>query len=347
MRAQPLRTQSNDQTWRSATRPFFLGLAGAVLLFALAAKPCRAQSQEVPINQGTRSMLANADQHESPFTQENRLRVKVDLVLVPVTVTDYAGRLITGLDKENFQIIEDKEKQDVKQVSNEDAPISLGIIFDSSGSMANKMLLARAAIVAFLDAANARDEFFIITFADGPQEASDFTNSPEEIESRLAFSTPKGRTALLDAIYLGLIRMRHARYARKALLIVSDGGDNHSRYTEAEIKSMIQESDTMIYGLGIYDHSFPNVEELEGPFLLNDISEDTGGRTFTLDNPNDLANAAAQIGTELRNQYVLSYRPAPPRLDGKWHKITVKLILPEGLPRLMVRAKRGYYAPLE
>jgi len=279
--------------------------------------------------------------HEKP------MKVDVPLVLVPVTITDPMNRLVTGLDKENFQIFEDKEEQEIRHFSSEDAPVSIGVIFDMSGSMASKIERAREAVIEFFKTANPQDEFFMITFSDKPEEVSDFTSSVEDIQGKLVYTVPKGRTALLDAIYLGVSKMRQAKYQKKALLIISDGGDNHSRYTEGEIKSMVKEADAIVYAIGIYDHYFPTEEERLGPALLTEISELTGGRAFTIDNPNDLADVATKIGIELRNQYVLAYRPKVPAHDGKWRKIKVKLIPPKGLPPLRVYAKTGYYAPSE
>src|SRR6202165_2448999 len=275
------------------------------------------------------------------------LKVDVDLVLVPVTITDPMNRLVTGLDKENFELFEGKDQQQIRNFSSEDAPVSIGVIFDMSGSMSSKIDRAREAVGEFFKTANPQDEFFMITFADQPQEVSDFTQSVEDIQGKLIYTVPKGRTALLDAIYLGVSKMRQAKYAKKAILIISDGGDNHSRYTEGEIKSLVKESDLLIYAIGIYDHYFPTEEERLGPVLLGDIAELTGGRAFTIDNPNDLADVATKIGIELRNQYVLGYRPNKPGHDGKWRKIKVKLLAPRGLPPLRVYAKTGYYAPSE
>jgi Ca-activated chloride channel homolog len=279
--------------------------------------------------------------HTKPF------KVDVDMVLVPVTITDPMNRLVTGLDRENFSLFEGKEAQDIKTFSSEDAPVSLGVIFDMSGSMSSKIERAREAVVEFFKTANPQDEFFMIAFADKPEEVSDFTSSIEDIQGKLVYTVPKGRTALLDAIYLGISKMRQGKYAKKALLIISDGGDNHSRYTEGEIKSLVKEADVMIYAIGIYDHYFPTEEERLGPALLSDVTELTGGRAFTIDNPNDLADVATKIGIELRNQYVLGYRPKNISHDGKWRKIKVKLLPPKGLPPLRVYARTGYYAPTE
>ncbi len=275
------------------------------------------------------------------------LKVDVDLVLVPVTITDPMNRLVTGLDKVNFQLFEGNSAQEIRTFSSEDAPVSLGVIFDSSGSMASKMDRAKDAVIEFFKTANPQDEFFMITFNDEPEAVSDFTNSVDEIQNKLVFAVPRRRTALLDAIYMGISKMRQAKYPKKALLIISDGGDNHSRYTEGEIKSLVKEADVMIYAIGIYDRYASAMEERLGPQLLSEITELTGGRAFTIDNPNDLGDVATKIGVELRNQYVLGYRPTKVVRDGKWRKIKVKLMPPKGLPPLRVYARTGYYAPAE
>jgi Ca-activated chloride channel homolog len=280
-------------------------------------------------------------------TQIRPLKINADLVLVPVTITDPMNRLVTGLEKENFQLFEGSSGQEIKSFSSEDAPVSLGVIFDSSGSMSSKMDRAKDAVVEFFKTANPQDEFFMITFSDEPEVVSDFTSSVDDIQGKLVFTVPRRRTALLDAIYMGITKMRQAKYGKKALLIISDGGDNHSRYTEGEIKALVKEADVMVYAIGIYDRYFPTEEERLGPALLGEIAELSGGRAFTVENPNDLADVATKIGVELRNQYVLGYRPQNGSRDGKWRKIKVKLLPPKGLPPLRVYARTGYYAPEE
>jgi len=187
----------------------------------------------------------------------------------------------------------------------------------------------------------------MIAFSDAPEVVSDFTSSVDEIQEKLVNTAPQRMTALLDAIYMGVTKMRQAKYAKKALLIISDGGDNHSRYTENEIKAMVKEADVMVYAIGIYDRYFATQEERLGPALLGEVAELSGGRAFTVENPNDLADVATKIGIELRNQYVLGYRPQNGVRDGKWRKIKVKLLPPKGLPPLRVYARTGYYAPEE
>lgn len=275
------------------------------------------------------------------------IKVAVNLVLIPVTVTDPLNRIVIGLSRDDFQIVDGKQSQEIKHFSREDAPLSLGIILDCSGSMKSKIERARDAVSEILKIGNQQDEFFLLKFADRPEEVTDFTPAVEGIQSDLVTTVPKGRTALLDAIYIGLNKMRQAKFQKKAVLIISDGGDNHSRYTEAEIKSLVKESDVMIYAIGIYDRYFATHEELLGPDLLSQITNVTGGRTFTIDNPNDLPAIAHRIGIELRDQYVIGYNPGNSRRDGKWHKVKVKVRMRKHFPHLQVYAKAGYYAPSE
>ncbi len=276
-----------------------------------------------------------------------RIRVDVNLVLVPLTVTDPLNRLVTGLEKENFFLFENNGPQTIKSFSTEDAPVSIGVIFDLSGSMTNKIVRSRESIVQFLKTANPQDEFFVIGFNDRPELVEDFTSSIDDIEARLEMLKPGHRTALLDAVYFGLEKMKQAKYPRKALLIVSDGGDNRSRYTENEVRAAVRESDVQIYSIGIFDQYAPTTEERLGPLLLNDISEETGGRLFRVDDISDMADIATKISAELRNEYVLGYRPVDTKRDGKWRKLKVKLVAPPGLPPLTVHARTGYYAPLQ
>jgi Ca-activated chloride channel family protein len=278
-------------------------------------------------------------------THEKPIKVDVDLVLVNVTVTDSMNRLVTGLEKENFALTEVNIAQEIKHFASEDAPISLGVIFDISGSMSNKIDKSKQAVVEFFKTANIKDEFFVITVSDKPQLLADFTSSIEDVQGKLAFTVPRGRTALLDAVYLGINKMHEAKYPKKALLIISDGGDNRSRYTDNEIKNLVREADVQIYAIGIFDNNYNTPEEIRGPFLLGELTDATGGRTFTIGDVNELSDVASKIGVELRNQYVLGYRPTNPEHDGRWRKIKVKLIPPRGLPPLFVHAKTGYYAP--
>ncbi len=285
---------------------------------------------------------------DKPKRSDRTIRVDVDLVLVNVTVTDPFNRLVTGLEQENFRVLEDNVEQEIVHFSSEDVPISIGVIFDMSGSMSNKVDKARLAAVQFFKTANPQDEFFLVSFNDRAELISSFTSSVEELQNRLMYTAARGRTALLDAIYLGLSQMRGARNAKRALLIISDGGDNHSRFNENDIKNFVKESDVQLYAVGIYDplgSRSRTSEELNGPTLLSEMTEMTGGRAFPVENLNDLPDTAAKISMELRNQYVLGYKPSNHQRDAKWRKVKVKLRPPKGLPPLNVYAKTGYYAP--
>ena len=275
------------------------------------------------------------------------LRMNVDMVLVPITVTDPMNRLVTGLEKEDFQVYENNKKQKIRSFASEDAPVSIGIIFDLSGSMTSKLIRARQSILQFIKTANPEDEFFVIGFNDRPEMIEDFTNSVEDIEARLATVHSGHRTALLDAIYYGVAKMKDARHERKALLVVSDGGDNRSRYTEGEVRSRVRESSVEMYAIGIFDPYAPTPEERMGPMLLDELCEDTGGRLFRVDDLSEMGDIAEKISTELRNQYVIGYTPKDLTRNGKWRKVKVKLDPPAGLPPLTVHARTGYYAPLQ
>jgi Ca-activated chloride channel homolog len=278
------------------------------------------------------------------------IRVDSTLVLIPVTVTDPYNRFVTGLDKENFKLFEDKKEQEIVQFSSEDAPLSIGVVFDCSGSMGSKLEKSRQAVVQFFRTANPDDEFFLVQFNDTANLVEPFTRNLEEIQNRLTFTQSKGRTALLDAVYLALHEMKKAKNPRKALLLISDGGDNSCRYTETDVKNLVKEADVQIYAIGIYEpigSRSRTPEELAGPGLLTEIAEQTGGRQYAVENLAELADIAAKIGVELRNQYILGYSPHNQDHDGKYRRVEVKLIQPRGLPPLRAYWRHGYYAPNE
>jgi Ca-activated chloride channel family protein len=289
--------------------------------------------------------------HDTPgqlIKQGQSVHVDVELALVNVTVTDPYDRLVTGLEVDNFRIFENSVEQEIQYFSSEDVPISIGVIFDLSGSMANKVGKAREAALQFFKTANPQDEFFLVSFNERAELVSAFTNSVEDLQSRILSAPAKGRTALLDAIYLGLSEMKTARNAKRALLIMSDGGENNSRYNEKDIKRLVREADTQLYSIGIFEsfeYRSRTQEELSGPLLLTEVTELTGGRAFSVESINELPDIAAKIGAELRNQYILGYRPSNKSHDARWRKIKVKLRAPKGLPPLSVNAKTGYYAP--
>jgi Ca-activated chloride channel homolog len=282
--------------------------------------------------------------HVAPFL------VDVNMVVVNVTVTDPFDRIVTGLEQSNFQVYDEKVAQKIESFSTEDAPISVGLIFDSSGSMSDKIQKSKEAALQFFKTSNPQDEFMLINFSDRPNLITGFTSKFENLQDRLLFVKAGGRTALLDAIYLGLSEMKKATTNRRALLVISDGGDNHSRYTENDIKRAVRESDVQIYAVGIFEPLSSRArtpEEAGGPGLLADLAEVSGGRMFSVEDANELPDIAEKISIELRNQYVIGYRPSNLIRDGRWRRIKVKLDPPRGLPPLQVYARTGYYAPTQ
>jgi Ca-activated chloride channel family protein len=283
-------------------------------------------------------------------SRPSNIRIDKTLVLINVTVTDPLNRIVTGLEKEHFRLFEDKVEQQITQFSSEDAPISIGLVFDTSGSMGSKLQKSRQAAAEFFKTANPADEFFLVQFNDRPELSVPFTTDTDRLQSTLTFTQSRGRTALLDSVYLAMHEMKKAHNPRKALLIISDGGDNSSRYTETEIKNAVREADVQIFAIGIFE-SFGNrgrtPEEAAGPGLLNELAEQTGGREYAVENVAELPDIAAKIGVELRNEYILGYTPKNRERDGKYRKVIVKLNQPRGLPPLRAYFRLGYYAPTQ
>jgi len=293
-----------------------------------------------PVVEGAGKVAAQGTSH-----RDSRLRVDVNLVQVPMTVTDPMKRLVTGLEKENFQVFDNNAPQTIRYFSSDDAPLTIGIVFDLSGSMSSKFTRARKALTEFLRTSNPEDEFFVVGFNDRPAVIVDYTSDVDDVEARMVMLKPENRTALIDAVYLGVDKLRQAKYDRKALLIISDGGDNRSRYTEGELRRVVRESDLQIYSIGIFDNYAPTTEEQLGPVLLEDICEMTGGRLFKVNDVADLSDIASRISAELRNEYVIGYTPTEVKRDGNWRKLKVRLLPPPGLPQLTVHFRQGYYAP--
>jgi Ca-activated chloride channel family protein len=310
-------------------------VAGMLLAAPFLAAPVWAQSEATgPVNPRTSEKLGK------------KLKTETEMTLVNVTVTDPYGRLVTGLEQDSFRVFEGNNEQEIVRFSSEDVPISIGVIFDMSGSMTDKIDKSRLAAVQFFRTANPQDEFFLVDFNDRAELVSSFTASVEELQNRLMFTAARGETALFDGIYLGLSQMKGAHNTKKALLIISDGGDNHSRYTLSDVRNFIKEADVQIFAIGLYDPTGGRTpEEANGPALLSDLTAMTGGRTFVVNQIADLPDIASKISMELRNQYVLGYRPSDHAHDGRWRKIKVKLHPPKGLPPLTVYSKTGYFAP--
>jgi VWFA-related protein len=255
------------------------------------------------------------------------------------------NRPVSGLEKENFRLFEDKVAQSITQFAMDDEPVAVGLVFDTSGSMGDKLQRSRMAAMEFFRIANPEDEFFLVEFDNSPKLRVPLTSDTGTIENELVFSKSHGSTALLDAIYLALHEMRRSKKNKKALLIISDGGDNHSRYSQKEVTNVVRESDVLIYSIGVFGGG-TTPEEASGGDLLSKISEQTGGRLFEA-NPVELPDIARKIGIELRNRYVLGYSPPNQAHDGRYHRITVQVVPPRGLPKLSAHWRLGYNAPVE
>lgn len=275
-------------------------------------------------------------------------RADTTLVLIPVSVSDSSNRFVLGLEKKNFRLFEGDAEQTISHFSGEDAPLSVGLLVDTSGSMGGKLETSREAVVQFLKTMNAEDEAFLVEFNDQAELTQAFTHDPGEIIKSLRLATSRGLTALLDAVHMALQEMQKAKNPRKAIVIISDGGDNNSRYTAKDIEDLVREADVQIYAMGVFEPFLSlglTPAELGGPRLLSEISEQTGGRALTAVASSDLPKIAAKIAIELRNQYVLAYTPTNQDRDGKYRQVQIKLVQPPALPPLKARWRLGYYAP--
>ena len=302
-------------------------------------------------------LLGQSDPKDTAVKDTTAFRADSTLVLVPVSVTDPSNRYVLGLDKQDFRLFEDDVEQKITHFSNEDAALSIGLLVDTSGSMGAKLDTSRRAVQEFMKTLNTSDEAFLVEFSDQAQLAVPLTSDAGAIESSMTSATSGGLTALLDAVHMGLQEMKRARNPRKALLIISDGGDNNSRYTSIQISDLVREADVQIYAMGVFEPTLAmglgalggvgsklGTAELDGPRLLAEIAEQTGGRALAATNLRELPGIAERIGIELRNQYLLAYSPQNPNRDGKYRKIEVKLRQPKALPALKARWRLGYYA---
>ena len=267
------------------------------------------------------------------------------MVLVPVSVTDPMNRSVTGLEAENFRLFDNGQEQSISRFSRDDEPVAVGFLFDTSGSMGGKLDRSRTAVTAFSKAANPEDEFCLITFDSSPRLLTPLTHDIGDVENQILFSRSHGSTALLDAILLGLTEIRKSRQNKRALLIVSDGGDNNSRYSEREVRNVLLEADVLIYAIGVFGGG-RTAEEAEGPALMNRIAESTGGRLLNAGWA-EIPDIARAISLELRNRYVLGFYPRALKPDGRYHRLEVKMVSPRGLPPLHAHWRTGYYAPTQ
>jgi VWFA-related protein len=273
-----------------------------------------------------------------------------NLVVIPVSVTDASNRFVLGLQKEDFHLFDDGVEQSISHFSGEDAPLSIGLAFDESGSMDYKLRTSRDAAVQFLQTLSGGDEAFLVEFNETVKLSVGFTTHADQLQTALKNSQPGGLTAMLDAVDFSLKEMKKAKNPRKAIVIVSDGGDNSSHYTAAQIEALVREADVQIYAMGVFEPMFNlglSSAEISGPKLLSEIATQTGGRAFAATLSSDLPAVASRIAIELRNQYVLGYYPKDQVKDGKYHKIEIKVTQPKGITPIKEHWRLGYYAPSE
>lgn len=259
------------------------------------------------------------------------LKVDIDLVQITVSVTDAKNEIVRGLTAADFQLFEDKVEQEIRNVSVDSSAISLGVIFDVSRSMGKKIELAREAAITFLQSGSPDDEFFLVEFNNAPRLAQGFTTDIRRLQNRLG-TVPSGHTAMYDAVYLGMNEVKQGQNPKKALLLITDGEDNHSRYSEKEIREIARESEVQIYSIDL------------GRAFVGDLSEITGGQSYRV-SVDQLEAVCKKIAYELKNQYTLSYTSSNTSKDGLWRKVRVKVELPPGAGRVNVRSRDGYYAP--
>jgi Ca-activated chloride channel family protein len=275
-------------------------------------------------------------------TRAKPLRVDVDLVLVPVTVTDAMNRPVIALRKQDFKLYEGEKLQEIRYFFQEEEPLSIAVLLDVSKSMSDKIATEREALQDFFNNANPEDEYFEITFSDRPRLVASSTNSIEELQRPLTLAEPEGPTAMLDAIYLAEAQLRTAKYKRRAIVIFSDGGDNVSRHSHKEIRGLVRERDVEVYAIGLFEAApFGSVEEKLGKLWLSQITDCTGGRTVAIQKREKVPEAAAAVSREIRSQYVLGYHPSNSR-DGKWRKIKIRVASATDPQPLRASYRQGY-----
>jgi Ca-activated chloride channel family protein len=277
---------------------------------------------------------------------QRSVKIDVDLVLVNASVTDSDGHSVTGLAKNRFHVWEDKIEQEIQYFSAEEVPVSVGIIFDISSSMEDKISVARDALATFLKTGGPEDEYALVEFNTRPQAAQDFTSDVTEVQNRLALVAPSGSTALYDAVYLGMEKLRHAHNPRKALLLITDGEDNHSHYTFSDVKDILRESDIQLYAIGLGGLPIATATKghKSGQAVLEDLVDLTGGQAFFTTDSRKVEVISSKISEELRNQYVLGYVPTNSSKNGKWRKLSLKL---NPSSKVGVHARSGYFAPID
>jgi Ca-activated chloride channel homolog len=336
-----MRTQATTLRHRTVLSATSLLLGICLLLISPATS---AQNQSDP---ATKAEQDQTGEKAKPCPTEDNgmpvIKTGTNLVTLNISVTDPYGRYVTGLSKEHFQLFDDKVPQNIEFFSDEDVPITIGIVFDISGSMKGRIARSHDALRRFCDTGHEQDEYFLVTFNNGAKLLQDFTLDSRVVTGCLSLVEPKGQTALYDAAYIGVEKVRQGRYPRKAILLISDGQDNNSRYSLKELKQLVKEADVQVYAIGITSVFGARDLDIEGQVILEELTRLTGGRAFFPSNEAELTEVITRIGLELRHQYSIGYEPTGINHDGRWHKLQVKVKAPKGMPQLMIRAREGYF----
>ncbi|MBO0859860.1 MAG: VWA domain-containing protein [Chloracidobacterium sp.] len=321
-------------------------LIGATLfLLFIVFRVEQAAPQDPQSNKPADKPSNNQSPERIPVGPERLPMPPTELVSLPVVVIDYNNRLVSGLGKQHFEVYDDKVKQEISFFSEEDAPVNLGIVFDVSASMKGKIDRARDALKAFIQTSHSDDDFFLIGFNERANLLAEFTDG-DTLTNKLTLIDTKGQTALYDAAYLGIEKVKQGRHNRNAMLLISDGQDNSSRYTYTELRKVLKEAGVQIYCIGIVEMggAAGGTLDMQGQAILEEIAQMTGGKAFFPRSPVELEDAMTRIALELRHQYSIGYNPTNVKLDGQWHKIKVNVKGPKGMSNLKVQHKDGYYA---
>jgi Ca-activated chloride channel homolog len=336
---------------RNATRITLASITflGAITIFALATgaqDPTQEKKAEKSAAPATQTPSPPPKQRLGIELDRPEIITNTDLITLTVTVTDTYGRYVSGLSKSAFTIFDNKEQQEISHFSDDDSPVSVGVIFDVSGSMSgDKVKRARDALSKFIQTSHDSDEYFLIAFNSRAQLLLDKTRDGNSVLNKLTFVETKSQTALYDACYLGIEKVQRGAHTKRALLLISDGQDNDSRYTFNELRKLLKESDVTLYAVGILSGSDAGSSlGMEGQGILDELAGVSGGKAFFPRSSAEMDDIFEQIALELRHQYSIGYKPETFINDGKWHRVKVKVTPPRGLPRLFVRAKEGYYA---
>ena len=307
--------------------------------------PSTATAQGQAAGDSQQKPKTTADGPRVEVEQDSTILTNTDLVTVTVTVTDLYGRFVTGLSKSAFTILDEKTEQEILFFSDEDAPVSVGIVFDVSNSMGGeKIRRAREALARFIETSHKSDEYFLIGFNHRAQLLLDRTRDGDALRDKLTFVQTKGQTALYDAAYLGVEKVTRGTHQKRAILLISDGQDNSSRYTLSELRRMLKETDVIIYAVGIVSPNDDQMLGAGGRAILEELAALSGGKAFFPSTGIEMNDTFERIALELRTQYSIGYRPSDFTNDGKWRRIKIKVKPPRGFPRLFVRGREGYYA---